>query len=548
MGTDGHGWEGEVDRGFKMIRGGLRSGRESLLFAGPHGEGKRCGMPTNTQETMRQAGDGSVNHRWAVLYGIAVSLSVSVVPVKCAAQANQLPANNAVRPSTNNAAAARSASSGVGPAATADSSFPTNGVYYVTAASLKVRNAPSAQAGLVAELGRLVAVQRLAETNLTGEGRWFRIRTLNTSRPVEGWMPATHLARTRTLAEGDFANLVYGPIDKWNYPNNPRRQVKALFVTQNTLTSERFRQVLSIVRNTAINALVVDFKDDDGLLLLPSSAAAARMNPEAARKSRDRDWARLARELKAMDVYLIARIVAFKDPIYAQQHPKRAVLDLRSGRTFQSTDGLMWASPYDPDFRAYNLALAEEAAAAGFNEVQYDYIRFPDVPRHARLDFRSGNGQSKSGAIQSFLLEARRRLVPLGVYLAADVFGLTCTTKDDMRIGQYWEAVANAVDYICPMMYPSHYAHQNYGLAVPDQQPYELVNRGIQDALRRNRNLDTPGELRPWLQGFTAPWVKGYRNYGPAEVKAQIRALANNGVHSFLIWHPGNKYDIAAYR
>src|SRR5437773_804991 len=153
------------------------------------------------------------------------------------------------------------------------------------------------------------------------------------------------------------------------------------------------------------------------------------------------------------------------------------------------------------------------AAVAGFNEIQFDYIRFPDVARNANLNYRSPGSQSKAQAVQSFLLEARRRLRPLNVYVAADVFGLVCTTADDMDIGQYWEAVSNAVDYICPMMYPSHYANRSYGLRVPDQQPYELIDRGIKDALRRNRNLATPARLRPWIQAFTATWLKEYHQY-----------------------------------
>lgn len=459
------------------------------------------------------------------------------------------PLTPAAQPAPTDAAAPGVANKG--PVAPTVAAPRANDFWYVSAATLKVWDnvGQPPQPGVVGQLPRSAAVLRLAEHDRGKDGLWFRVRTVGTNvPPVEGWVPAASLARSRGLTEGDFANLNYGPIAKRTYPNNPRRQVQALFVSLPALSSSRFQEILDIARKTSINAVVIDFKDDDGLLLLPSSAVAARMNPEAVRKSHDSNWASRVRELKAMDLYLIARIVAFKDPCYARQHPQKAVLDANTRQPYRSRDGLMWASPYDPEFRAYNLALGEEAAAAGFNEVQYDYIRFPDVPRNARLDFRSGNGQTRCEAVQSFLLEARRRLEPFGVYLAADVFGLICTTKDDMRIGQYWEAVSNAVDYICPMMYPSHYSNRNYGLPIPDQQPYELVRRGIADAIRRNRNLETPAELRPWLQGFTATWVKGYRNYGPPEVKAQVRALAENGVRSWLIWHPGGRYDIAAYR
>jgi len=395
---------------------------------------------------------------------------------------------------------------------------------------------------VIRELGRGSAVNRLAETNDVKEGRWFRVRAGNTSQDPEGWLLGSYLSRSRSLAEGDFANLVYGPIVKRTYPGHSARQVRGLYVSLNTLGSRRFPEILQLARQTSINALVIDFKDDVGELLT-ESATAERLNPAANRKSRTRDLPRLMRQLQGENLYLIARIVTFKDPMYAREHAASAILDRRTGRPYRSRDGLTWSSPYDANFRAYSLGLAEEAAAAGFHEVQFDYVRFPDVSRGARLDFRTGSSQTKAQVVQAFLLEARRRLEPRGVYLAADVFGLVGTTVDDMRIGQYWEAVSNAVDFICPMMYPSHYANGSYGLEVPDQHPYELLDRGLRDARRRNLNLDTPATIRPWLQGFTASWVKGHRTYGSEEIRAQIRALERHGVDTFLIWHPGGKYE-----
>jgi hypothetical protein len=400
---------------------------------------------------------------------------------------------------------------------------------------------------VVRELGRGSAVNRLAETNDVKEGRWFRVRTGSNGQDPEGWLLSAYLTRSRGLAEGDFANLVYGPIPKRTYPGRSARQVRGLYLSLNTLGSRRFPEILELARQSSLNALVIDFKDDVGELLT-ESATAERLNPVANRKSRKRDFPKLMRQLKAENLYLIARIVAFKDPMYAREHAASAILDHRTRQPYRSQDGLTWSSPYDVDFQAYSLGLAEEAAATGFHEVQFDYVRFPDVSRATRLDFRTESSQTKAQVVQAFLLEARRRLEPRGVYLAADVFGLVCTTVDDMRIGQYWEAVSNAVDFICPMMYPSHYANGSYGLEVPDQHPYELTDRGLRDAKRRNLNLDTPAAIRPWLQGFTASWVKGHRTYGPEEVRAQIRALERHGIDTFLIWHPGGKYDAAAYR
>ena len=429
----------------------------------------------------------------------------------------------------------------VAPAAASNHSAHAPDWWYVAANRLSLRQGPGSQFPVLRELGRGSAVNRLADTNDVKEGRWFRVRVGNSDRVSEGWLLSSYLARSRSLAEGDFANLVYGPILKRTYPGRSARQVRGLYISLNTLASDRFPEILELARQTSINALVIDFKDDVGELLT-ESATAERLNPVANRKRRKRDFPKLMRQLKGENLYLIARIVTFKDPMYAHEHAPSAILDRRTGRPYRSRDGLTWSSPYDADFRGYSLGLAEEAAAAGFHEVQFDYVRFPDVSRDARLDFRTGSTQTKAQVVQAFLLEARRRLEPHGVYLAADVFGLVCTTVDDMRIGQYWEAMSNAVDFICPMMYPSHYANGSYGLAVPDQRPYELVDRGLRDAKRRNLNLDTPAIIRPWLQGFTASWVKGHRPYGPEEIRAQIRALERHGIDTFLIWHPGGKY------
>jgi hypothetical protein len=464
--------------------------------------------------------------------------SNSVVPPPGTNGFIRLPATNSVTASPRTNGVARPSATN-GPPRLPDT-------WYVTADKLNLRQGPSAQFAQIGELGRGAVVNRVAETNDVKEGRWFRVRTGTNGAGSEGWVLSEHLARARSLTEGDFANLVYGPIPKRAYPGRPARKVRGLYVSINVVGSHRFPEILALARKTSINALVIDFKDDIGELLTQSSTAA-RLNPVANQKSRNRDVPKLIRELKAANLYLIARIVTFKDPIYAHEHTTSAILDARTGRPYQSRDGLTWSSPYDAEFRAYNLGLAEEAAAAGFDEVQFDYVRFPDVSHDTRLDFRASSAQTKAQVVQNFLLEARRRLEPRGVYLAADVFGLVCTVVDDMRIGQYWEAISNAVDFICPMMYPSHYANGSYGLDIPDRFPFELADRGVRDAKRRNQNLDTPAAIRPWLQGFTASWVKGHRNYGPAEVRAQIRALERNGIDSFLIWHPGGKYDAAAY-
>ena len=115
---------------------------------------------------------------------------------------------------------------------------------------------------------------------------------------------------------------------------------------------------------------------------------------------------------------------------------------------------------------------------------------------------------------------------------------------DDMALGQHWESVSNVVDYICPMIYPSHYGKGVYGLPVPDAEPYKTVYRSTQDSMNRNANIDTPAMIRPWIQAFTARWVKGYITYGPEQIELQVKALKDLGINEYILWSPTNRYKI----
>ncbi|GEM_PF-309962 len=453
-------------------------------------------------------------------------------------------------------------------------------IRYVNATTLNVRSRASANARIDERLPRNTAVTVTSETTERNGQKWSRIEYIAKGRKQIGWVATEFLssassvppapaavggsrstntprsaplkATTFNKPSGEyfeqFERLDYAPVPKPSYPGNPKIQAKGVYVSFNVLASDRFDSIINLLDTTELNALVIDFKDDVGGLLT-KSATAARLVPQANATAKYNDVSELIQKLKAKNIYLIARIVTFKDPLYVKAHPESAIINKANGQVYKSGDGLSWSSPYDSGFRAYNIALAKEAAEAGFNEVQFDYVRFPDVPRAANLNYRNGSSDSiKAEVIQNFLLEARRALSPLKVYIAADVFGLVTTTVDDMRIGQYWEAVSNAVDYICPMMYPSHYANTVYQLPIPDARPYDLIYRGLADALARNKELHPPAQIRPWLQGFTASWVKGHINYGATEVKAQIRAAADQGVDSYLIWNPTGTYNPAAYR
>ncbi len=348
--------------------------------------------------------------------------------------------------------------------------------------------------------------------------------------------------------------FIANPISDVDYTAYERRPlekkdiaVKAIFVTGHTASNDRMDELIQLIDETELNAVVIDVKDDSGYMLYPSSAAE-KFNPEANDHAYLTDVKPLIDKLKEHDIYVIARIVTFKSPLYASAFPERAISYRDSGKLYSDGDRLLWASPHDRTLWDFNVSVAEEAAELGFDEIQFDYVRFPAIYKTEAMDYKNPTGESRTAAIQNFLKYANERLKETNVVISADVFGWAASATDDVGIGQHWEAVSNVVDVVSPMMYPSHYGPGNFGLSVPDAFPYETIDRSIKAALNRNANLETPGKLRPWIQDFTATWVEGHIRYGSKEVRAQIDALKANGIDEYLVWNAGNYYSKGAFK
>lgn len=365
----------------------------------------------------------------------------------------------------------------------------------------------------------------------------------------EVWVKSKDLTTERTdLMDRYYDNVDYTPQDKTAYASNPKVEVKGVYVT-GYKAGGSIDQLIELTKRTEINAFVIDVKDDNGNMLF-FSETAEKFVPSANKRPYIKDPEAFVKKLKDNDIYVIARIVTFKSPRYSKQHPERSIVYKGTHNLFRSRDGISWASPYDRELWDYNLGVALEAADYGFDEIQFDYVRFPDTgsKKDKLLDFRNNLGENKTEAIQGFLKYAYEKLSEEEVYVSADVFGWTATAINDVGIGQHWEAMTNVVDYMSPMVYPSHYGPNNFGLSVPDANPYETINRAIKDSIKRNKNVETPAMLRPWIQDFTAPWVKGYIPYGAREVGLQIKALRDNGIDEYILWNPMNRYSEGALK
>ncbi|MDU1911520.1 putative glycoside hydrolase [Fusobacterium sp.] len=377
---------------------------------------------------------------------------------------------------------------------------------------------------------------------------WEKISYYKNREKRTGWIKNNQLTDSlKATLPKEWKNLNFSPIEKKNYTENKRREVRGIYVTSNSAAlTKRVDDFIALSKRTKINAFVIDVKEDDGTLLFKMEAGE-KYNPNANRRSPIKDINKFMKKLKDNNIYTIARIVSFKDPTYAKANPDRAIITKATGKPFTNSDGVIWVSPHDRYLWEYNIAVAKEAALAGFDEIQFDYVRFPASnggKLDKELDYRNSKKESKPETIQKYLQYARQELEPLGVYIAADVYGQVGSLPDDMALGQHWESVSNVVDYICPMIYPSHYGKGVYGLSVPDAEPYKTVYRSTQDSMNRNANIDTPAMIRPWIQAFTARWVKGHITYGPEQIELQVKALKDLGINEYILWSPTNKYRI----
>jgi len=302
-----------------------------------------------------------------------------------------------------------------------------------------------------------------------------------------------------------------------------------------------------LVEQTDLNAMVIDVKNDFGELTYDSKLPVvdelgADANPTI------KDMPALLKRLKAKGIYTIGRVVAFKDPLLAKSKTEWAI-HTKNGGLWQDRKGVPWVDPYHPDVRAYNIAIAEEAARLGFQEIQFDYVRFPDNAEEMDkvVRYHHPAGRAKEEVIGSFLRDARPVLHQAGAALSADVFGLVTSSRDDMGIGQTWRQVAPFVDVVSPMTYPSHYSSGMYGIRYPDLEPDKVIRRAMEDAVRRNGILaeegKKPGVVRPWLQAFTATWVHPHQSYQSDEIDRQVRAAKQAGVRQFLLWSSNCKYS-----
>ena len=304
-------------------------------------------------------------------------------------------------------------------------------------------------------------------------------------------------------------------------------------------------RVLDLASRTELNAVVIDVKGDRGWILyqteVPQALAAGAQGPATLR-----DFDGLMADLKARGIYTIARIVTFKDNILANARPDLAVIDTRTGRPWIDNEKLAWVDPFQEEVWAYNIAIGQEAIRRGFDEVQFDYVRFPtDGKLNAARYAKPNSRETRLPAIAAFLAKARTELGASGAFVAADLFGYTAFNENDTDIGQRIEELAPHLDFICPMVYPSGYHKGIPGHPNPMLVPGKVVFESVR--LIRKRAGVNVVRVRPWLQDFK-DYAFDRRIFGVSEVTAQIRGAEEAGAPGWMLWNPRNDYTAAALR
>ncbi|TSC63023.1 MAG: hypothetical protein Athens041674_343 [Parcubacteria group bacterium Athens0416_74] len=336
--------------------------------------------------------------------------------------------------------------------------------------------------------------------------------------------------------------------------------VKAIYMSQCAAGTPSFRKDLTqLIDTTELNAIVIDIRDYTGKISFPVTDPA--LSPYVSDECGAPDMKDFIKELHDKNIYVIGRITVFQNPAYTKDHPDQAV-QRAGGGIWKDHKGLAFVDVGAKPYWNTVVSLAKESYDIGFDELNFDYIRFPSDGPMKEAVYSWDNGKSKPEVLEEFFAYLHDALKDTGMKTSADLFGMTTTNTDDLNIGQVLERALPYFDYIAPMVYPSHYPKGFHGYNDVNANAYNIVHFAMSEAVRRTAATTTTVEglthtrigtstpalyskpaypaskMRPWLQDFDYPV-----DYTPAMVRAQIQANTDAGLNSYLFWDPANKYS-----
>ncbi|HUC88481.1 MAG TPA: putative glycoside hydrolase [Candidatus Paceibacterota bacterium] len=318
--------------------------------------------------------------------------------------------------------------------------------------------------------------------------------------------------------------------------------VKAVYMSAWVAGSVKYRDpIIKLVDDTELNAVVIDIKDSTGRISFYIA------NPEIQKygsiERRIPDIRALISELHKKNIYVIGRIASFQDPYMTKIKPEWSITRKSDGGVWKDKKGLSYLDPTNKEVDKYIVDIALGAYDSGFDEINFDYIRYPSDGDMKDINYNLAPGKTRSDNIEDFFKYLSQEVKKdKNIPISADLFGLTTEATDDMGIGQIWEKTIPYFDYICPMVYPSHYAPGKDGYKNPALYPYEIINTALISAITRTKALNQDiNKIRPWLQDFNLGAI-----YNEGMVRAEIKAVYDNGLSSWMLWDPNNKYTPSA--
>ena len=325
--------------------------------------------------------------------------------------------------------------------------------------------------------------------------------------------------------------------------NHPK--VHGIYVTGPTAGTDRMDELIELINNSDLNAIVLDVKDDAGNISFHIDNEDTDATDACIPYIQDIDS--LLTELKDNDIYVIARIACFKDPTLAAARPDLALMT-NTGEPVTDSNGNAWVNPCNKEVWDYITSIAESCCALGFDEIQLDYVRFPVGTNADQADYGvSVSDEERQDYINDFLSQISREVQNRNTPISADIFGTIIKSQQDAaHVGQVYATLATNLDCLSPMIYPSHYAAGEFGIEVPDAEPYETIYEALMGS--QNALSDIPSYncavIRPWLQAFTADWVEGYIDYDADAILDEISAVNDSGYDEWILWNSESDYSV----
>lgn len=321
--------------------------------------------------------------------------------------------------------------------------------------------------------------------------------------------------------------------------------VKSIYMTQCVAGNKSLRaRLVKLAQNTEINAIVINIKDETGKISIKTTNPLF-IDAYATAGCRAPDMQELVAELHRNNIYAIARIAVFQDPDLVKKHPEWAVKRASDGAVWRDRKGIAWLEVKATPVWDYVTALAKESAKIGFDEINFDYIRFPSDGNMQDIayTFYKPKEETKANAVKDFFRGLHERTKDLGVPVSVDLFGMASTNYDDLGIGQVLENALPYFDFVTLMVYPSHYPPGYHGYKNPATVPYEIVKYNMDIAVQRAiAASSSPAKLRPWIQDFNLG-----ATYDAPMIRAQIQATYDAGIKSWMVWDPKNIYTTGGY-